>query len=144
MLQDFSRSTVAPIERKKNASTFLSQKRNIWRRRRTQKSQHRLGRPSQEKQVLLVWLRLYFQYEICTLGVRAWLDPPGRPPDRKIRFQMFLYFFHTFAFPWCASNFCTALTSKIQSISSIIFSFLKCSQHLAISDDMCRFVHRIC
>ena len=49
----FPRSTVAPIGRK-SASTVLPKKKNIWRRQRTQKSQHRLGRPSQEKQVLLV------------------------------------------------------------------------------------------
>ena len=46
ILQDFSRSIVAPIGRKKSASTS-PEKKNIWRRRGTLKSQHRLGRPSE-------------------------------------------------------------------------------------------------
>ena len=42
--------TVSPIGWKKSASTFLlPKKKNIWRRGRTLKSQHRLGRPSETR-----------------------------------------------------------------------------------------------
>ena len=85
-MQQFSRSYIlqSPLSgEKKSASIFLlpKKKKNIWRRGRTLKSQHRLGRPSETRRP----------------GVRLWR------PGGYLRFTLglrWVYVGSTLGLPW--------------------------------------------